>query len=127
MLYAALSGAFLLPFDLIQVHGYSATLAGAVFLPFTVIMSVLSRWSGGLLDRIGARLPLIVGPTITAIGFALIALSGPTTSYWIAFLLPIAIVGLGMAVAVAPLTTTVMNAQRLPIVGVPGAQIASPL
>ncbi len=54
LLYAALSGAFfLLPFDLIQVHGYSATLAGAVFLPFTVIMSVLSRWSGGLLDRIG--------------------------------------------------------------------------
>lgn len=111
LLYAALSGAFfLLPFDLIQVHGYSATLAGAVFLPFTVIMSVLSRWSGGLLDRIGARLPLVVGPTITAVAFALIALSGPTTSLWIGFLLPIAIVGLGMAVAVAPLTTTVINA-----------------
>jgi hypothetical protein len=99
LLYAALSGAFfLLPFDLIQVHGYSATLAGAVFLPLTIIMSLLSRWSGGLLDRIGARLPLIVGPTITA------------TSLWIGFLLPIAMVGLGMAVAVAPLTTTVINA-----------------
>jgi EmrB/QacA subfamily drug resistance transporter len=111
LLYAALSGAFfLLPFDLIQVHGYSATLAGAVFLPLTIIMSLLSRWSGGLLDRIGARLPLIVGPTITAVGFALIALSGPATSLWIGFLLPIAIVGLGMAVAVAPLTTTVINA-----------------
>jgi EmrB/QacA subfamily drug resistance transporter len=111
LLYGALSGAFfLLPFDLIQVHGYSATLTGAVFLPFTIIMGFLSRWSGGLLDRIGARLPLIVGPTITAIGFALIALSGPTTSYWIAFLLPTAIVGLGMAVTVAPLTTSVINA-----------------
>jgi EmrB/QacA subfamily drug resistance transporter len=111
LLYAALSGAFfLLPFDLIQVHGYSATLAGAVFLPFTIIMSVLSRWSGGLLDRIGPRLPLIVGPTITAVGFGLIALSGPTTSYWNGFLLPIAIVGLGMAATVAPLTTTVINA-----------------
>jgi hypothetical protein len=68
--------------QLIQVHGYSATLAGAVFLPFTIIMGVLSRWSGGLLDRIGARLPLIVGPTITAVGFALIALSGPMAPLW---------------------------------------------
>jgi EmrB/QacA subfamily drug resistance transporter len=111
LLYGALSGAFfLLPFDLIQVHGYSATLAGAVFLPFTVIMAALSRWSGALLDRIGARLPLILGPTVTAAGFAVIALAGPTTSYWIGFLLPIAIVGLGMAATVAPLTTTVINA-----------------
>ena len=63
LLYGALGGAlFFLPFDLIQVHGYSATLAGAVFLPFTIIMGALSRWSGGLLDRLGARLPLIIGP-----------------------------------------------------------------
>lgn len=111
LLYAALGGAFfLLPFDLIQVRGNSATLAGAVFLPFTVIMGVLSRWSGGLLDRIGARLPLIVGPAIAAVGFALLAFSGPTTSYWIGFLLPMAVIGLGMAVTVAPLTTTVINA-----------------
>jgi MFS family permease len=111
LLYCALSGAFfLLPVDLIQVHGYSATLAGAVFLPFTIIMGVLSRWSGGLLDRTGARLPLVVGPTITAAGFGLIALAGPTTSYWIGFVLPIGIVGLGMAATVPPLTTTVINA-----------------
>ena len=111
LLYAALGGAFfLLPFDLIQVRGNSATLAGAVFLPFTVIMGVLSRWSGGLLDRIGARLPLIVGPAIAAVGFVLLAFSGPTTSYWIGFLLPMAVIGLGMAVTVAPLTTTVINA-----------------
>src|SRR6266851_6285471 len=111
LLYGALGGAFfLLPFDLIQVHGYSATLAGAVFLPFTVIMGVLSRWSGRLLDRAGARLPLTIGPTITAAGFALLAWSGPATPYWLAFLLPIAIIGFGMAVTVAPLTTTVINA-----------------
>src|SRR6266850_7685250 len=98
-LYAALGGVFfLLPFDLIQVHGYSATLAGTVFLPFTIIMGALSRWSGGLLDRVGARLPLILGPAIASVGFACFALSGPMTSYWIAFLLPIAVVGLGMAV-----------------------------
>ena len=63
LLYGALGGAmFLLPFALISVHGYSATMAGAVFLPFTAIMAVLSRWSGGLLDRFGARLPLVAGP-----------------------------------------------------------------
>src|SRR5207253_8835369 len=74
LLYGALGGAFfLLPFDLVQVHGYSATLAGSVFLPFTIIMGVLSRWSGGLLDRFGPRLPLTVGPAIVALGFALLA------------------------------------------------------
>jgi hypothetical protein len=111
LLYAGLGGAFfLLPFDLIQVHGYSATLAGTVFLPFTIIMAVLSRWSGGLLDRVGARVPLIVGPTIAAAGLALFAASGATSSYWIAFLLPVVVVGLGMSITVAPLTTTVINA-----------------
>jgi MFS family permease len=111
LLYAALGGVFfLLPFDLIQVHGYSATLAGTVFLPFTIIMGVLSRWSGGLLDRVGARLPLIVGPTIAAAGFALFAASGVASSYWVAFLLPIVVVGFGMAITVAPLNTTVINA-----------------
>jgi EmrB/QacA subfamily drug resistance transporter len=111
LLYGALGGAlFLLPFALISVHGYSATMAGAVFLPFTAIMAVLSRWSGGLLDRFGARLPLVTGPAIVAVGFVLFALAGPDTSYALAFLLPVSIVGLGMAVTVAPLTTTVIAA-----------------
>src|SRR5262249_36297855 len=93
LLYGALGGAlFLLPFALIQVHGYSATAAGAVFLPFPIIMAVLSRWAGGLLDRVGARLPLIAGPALTSLGFALFALAGPTTPYWIAFGVPIAVV-----------------------------------
>ena len=111
LLYGALGGAFfLLPFALISVHGYSATMAGAVFLPFTAIMAVLSRWSGGLLDRFGARLPLVIGPAIVAGGFVLFAVAGPDTSYAMAFLLPVSIVGLGMAVTVAPLTTTVIAA-----------------
>jgi len=116
LLYGALGGAFfLLPFALISVHGYSATMAGAVFLPFTAIMAVLSRWSGGLLDRVGARLPLVAGPVLVAVGFVLFALAGPETSYAMAFLLPVSVVGLGMAVTVAPLTATV-------IASVPGHQ-----
>src|SRR5713226_9133566 len=111
LLYAALGGAlFFLPFSLIEVHGYSATEAGASLLPFTIIMGGLSRWSGGLLDRFGARLPLIIGPSIAALGFALLALPGTGGSYWVTFLLPIATLGFGMAVAVAPLTTSVINA-----------------
>lgn len=110
-LYGALGGAFFfLPFALIQVHGYSATAAGAVFLPFTVIMGVLSRWSGGLLDRLGARLPLIVGPSVVAVGFALLALLADHQSYFVAFIVPVVVMALGMAAAVAPLTTTVINA-----------------
>jgi EmrB/QacA subfamily drug resistance transporter len=111
LLYAALGGAFFfLPFDLIQVHNYSATLAGAAFLPFTVMMGALSRWSGGLLDRFGARPPLIIGPAIAAVGFALLALPGTDGFYLSTFFLPMAILGFGMAVSVAPLTTTVLTA-----------------
>jgi len=110
LLYAGLGGAFFfLPFDLIQVHDYSATLAGTIFVPFTVIMGALSRWSGGLLDKVGARLPLIVGPLIAAAGFVLLAFP-PGRSYGTAFLLPISVVAFGMTIAVAPLTTTVINA-----------------
>lgn len=110
LLYGALGGAFFfLPFLLIQVHGYSATAAGAAFLPFTLILGVLSRWSGGLVDRFGARWPLIVGPAITGLGFALLALASHDGRYWV-LLLPMTVVGFGMAITVAPLTTTVINA-----------------
>ena len=110
LLYAALGGAFFfMPFALIQVSGYSATLAGAGFLPFTVVMGLLSRWSGGLVDRVGARLPLIIGPSITALGFGLLALSICGGAYW-TFLAAMTVLGLGMATSVAPLTTTVINA-----------------
>ena len=108
-LYGALGGAFfLLPFLLIQAHGFSATAAGAVYLPFTLVLAVLSRWSGGLADRYGARRPLIIGPLIAAGGFALLAVVSGEQRYWV-YLVPMIVLGFGMAITVAPLTTTVIN------------------
>lgn len=109
LLYGALDGAlFFLPFLLIQAHGYSATAAGAVYLPFTLILAVLSRWSGGLADRFGTRGPLIVGPAIAGAGFGLLGIVAGAADYWM-FLLPMIVLGLGMAITVAPLTTAVVN------------------
>lgn len=109
-LYAALAESFfLVPMDVIQVRRQSATVAGATMLPFSIIMFILSRWSGGLVARVGSRLPLTIGPTIAAAGFALLALSTSFDSILGAIFPAMVVMGLGMAVTVAPLTTTVMN------------------
>ena len=112
-LYAALRVApFFLILNLIQVQGYPAEVAGFTFLPFTILLTLMSRWAGGLIDRVGARLPLIVGPAIAALGFVLLALPGLTAGpdqYWLTFFPGMIVLGIGMGVTVAPLTTAVMG------------------
>jgi EmrB/QacA subfamily drug resistance transporter len=112
LLYAALTGAlFLLPFELIQLRGYSPAEAGAAFLPFSLLMGLLSRVSGGLSQRFGARGPLVLGPAVAALGFALLGLSaGRDWSFWWSVLPGMVVLGLGMTTTVAPLTTAVMEA-----------------
>ena len=109
-LYAALGGGlYFVPFILIDVHGYPPAAAGAALLPFIVTMFVASRWSGGLVARIGARIPLTAGAVLCAFAYLAFALPGAGGSYWATFFPAVMLLGCGGVLFVAPLTTVVMS------------------
>jgi EmrB/QacA subfamily drug resistance transporter len=119
LLYAPLSVfLWLFPLELIQVLRYSPTAAGAALLPFPVLMFALSRWSGGLVTSVGSRLPLTIGPLIVAAGMAMFAIVPVGRNYWVTFFPSVVVLALGMAIVVAPLTTTVMAAVETQHAGV---------
>ncbi|MGF6767932.1 EmrB/QacA subfamily drug resistance transporter [Paraburkholderia sp. GAS199] len=118
-LYAALWGTmYFLPIDLIEIHHYSASEAGAALAPMILTLFVLSPWAGGLLERYGVRRTLTAGCSIVAVGLAGISLPGRDGTYWSTFFIPLLVLGLGMSVCVSPLTTTVMSSAPADQLGV---------
>jgi EmrB/QacA subfamily drug resistance transporter len=110
LLYGALGGLFVLvPYVLIEAGGYSAAEAGAALLPLPLIIGVFSPLAGALAAKIGPRLPLTVGPVVVAAGCVLALWMGTGQSYWFSVLPSMSVIALGMAVAVAPLTSAVLS------------------
>lgn len=110
-LYFGLTGAlFFLPFELIARHGYSAAKAGATLLPFSLVMGALSGVAGKAADRFGARTLLTIGPILAGVGFGLLGAPWIASGYWTGVLPAVLVLAIGMTLAVAPLTNTVMSA-----------------
>ena len=110
LLYGALGGLIvLLPYLLIVGGGYTPLQSGLALLPFSIVIGTASRLTGRLTERLGPRWPLTLGPIVTGLGFALLLRADPQASYWTSILPGMAVIALGMAGAVAPLTTAVLS------------------
>ena len=111
LFYMALTGSlFFLPFLMMQVHGYSAFVAGSVFLPFVAMALLIGRFSGRISARFGAKVPLIVASLAVAAGLLLFALPGADHgSYWTSFFPAMVVQGFGMALAITPMTTVALG------------------
>jgi hypothetical protein len=111
LFYMALTGSlYFLPFLMMQVHGYSALVAGSAFLPFVAISLVLGRYSGRIVARFGTKIPIVVASLAIAVGLVLFALPGANAGpYWISFLPAMVVQGFGMALHVTPLTTATLR------------------
>jgi predicted MFS family arabinose efflux permease len=110
LLYGAFGAAMLLiPYVLITSGGYSPVQAGLAMLPLPILMTAASPTMGGLAAKIGPRIPLTVGPLIVAAGMVLARLIGQDSSYWAGAFPSILVMALGMTIAVAPLTSSVLG------------------
>lgn len=118
-LYGALAGLFYeMPFSMIQTHGYSATQTAFATLPMIGGVALLARLGSTLRAKIGLRYVLTVGPFIVTCGFVLLALLAKNAGYVTSFFPGILLVGLGMGIVVAPLTTGIIDAADPRHVGV---------
>ena len=110
LLYGALGGLLvMLPYLLIVAGGYSPLHAGMALLPLPAVLGVASRLMGMVTERVGPRWPLTIGPAVTGVGFIVLTRVDPAASYWSSVLPGMVVIALGMAGAVAPLTTAVLS------------------
>jgi EmrB/QacA subfamily drug resistance transporter len=110
ILYFGMSGVFFFfPLNLQQIQEFSATSAGAAFMPIIIMLFLMSRWSGYFADKHGPRLPMIIGPTVIAIGFFMYMIPGESASYWLTFFPATVVFGIGLGITVAPLTTVALG------------------
>jgi EmrB/QacA subfamily drug resistance transporter len=110
LLYGAFGAAMLIiPYVLISSGGYSPVETGLAMLPMPVLMTSLSPYMGSVAARIGPRIPLTAGPLVVAAGLLLSWLMDPQGSYWSSTFPTILVMALGMTIAVAPLTASVLG------------------